>query len=84
MVRLDAMACLEEGLRQLLTLRIAGTAATLLTFPQAAVALQHQSLFRVQRGGLSSLLGSSTSFSGEIPGRSANPRPRFLLFTTLH
>ena len=68
-LKLDTREFLEEGLRQVLVLRIAGTAATLLTFPQLAVPLYQPSSFRAQRSGLAAMLAPSTTFSTEVPGR---------------
>lgn len=68
-LQLDAVAFLDLGLRQLLTLRIAGTAATLLTFPQTALPLHQPSPFRTQRGLLTTIFSSGAAFSAELPGR---------------
>lgn len=63
------MEFLEEGLCQLLTLRIAGTAATLLAFPQAAPSLHPANPFRASRSSLTAMFGSAANFSSELPGR---------------
>ena len=68
-VELDAMQLMEDGLRQLLAMRIAGATASLLTFPQSAMPLLQGSPFRQQRGGLASVFGTGSSFSGDMSGR---------------
>lgn len=73
MLELDAMSQMEEGLRQLLKLRIGGAAATLLTFPQACPPLMHPSPFRTQRGALASVFGNGSGYSAELLGRCPLP-----------
>ena len=71
MLQLDAMKFLEEGLCQLLKLRVAGTAATLLAFPQAAVPLYPVSPFDTPNSSFAALFSSTAAFSSELPGRFA-------------
>ena len=69
MLELDAMGQLDEGLRQLLKLRIGGAAATLLTFPQACPPLAPPSPFETQRSTLTAVFGGGSGFSVELSGR---------------